>query len=308
MTDTPSEQAPERELWTRQQQPDPPNFGQAKLVGRATLWWEVAKRRRRAKAILAEPHRYAEFDPGLVTLVVLSCRRLEPLVGLCETLEAYLNDVETYPRIETVLVDNASGPELLEYARGTGVFDEIVAHRVNLGFGGALTDIYNRARGEYILQLEDDYEVHADQPFVTRALEVMDEYPEIGIVRGKNLNNWWKPYRRIAPVRETSSGVKFWTWLPSQDGGLNVWATGGVFFRKASFLSVPAPDVGPNIARDDGAHHQGYLFEVEYGKRYNRNWLAAKIVDGYPFVQRNDVPESPGWGEVLPADQLTQAE
>jgi glycosyltransferase involved in cell wall biosynthesis len=298
----------QREWWTLERQPDPPYFGQAKRVSRLRLGWEVSKRRRRCREILAEPGPYCSFEPGLVTLAVLSCRRLEPLRGLCETLRTYLDSVETYPRIETVLVDNASEPELLEYARGTGLFDEIIAHPVNLGFGGALSDIYARARGEYILQLEDDYEVDADKPFVTPALKIMAEFPEIGIVKGKNLNNWWKPHRRIAPIRSTSSGAEFWTWLPSPDGGLNVWATGGVFFRKVSYASVDQPRVGPNIAREDGAEHQGYLFEVDYGRRYNKLWLGAKMVRNYPFVQRNDIPESPGWGEGSPVAQSAQAE
>lgn len=287
-----------RPVWAQERQPDPPNFGQAKLVSRPRLALEVARRRRRTRPILTGAAGYCDFEPGVVSLIVLSCRRLPELRRLCESLVRFFREVEEYRRVEKILVDNGSGTDVLDYARGLDFFDEIVAHPRNLGMPRALDDAYRRCRGEYVLLIEDDFVLEADRPFLGSALEVFAEFPEIGIIRLKNQNNWWKPSRRIGPLRRTSGGTEFWTWLPSRDGAWNVWAAGSVIFRKVSYFATgPVPFEGhPNGA---------VLYEEVYGRRYNRTWLAAKLRDCYPFVQPNDNPPSPGWeepaGEIRPA-------
>lgn len=287
-----------RPEFTRERQPDPPNFGQAKRVSRLRLWLEVARKRPRARRVIARSSDYCDFEPGLVSLVVLSCKRLPELRRLSESLLRFFADVETYPRVERILVDNGSGEELLDYARGLGLYDRIVAHPANIGMVAALADAYPKCRGEFILLVEDDFVLDYERPFLGRALEVLAEFPEIGIVRLKNQNNWWKPWRRIAPIRRTSSGVEFWTWLPSRDRTWNVWAAGSVLFRKVSFFSTgPLPP--------EGDEHGAIVYEHQYGRRYNRRWLAAKIKGCYPFVQPNDAGESPGWAELQAAkDEL----
>jgi glycosyltransferase involved in cell wall biosynthesis len=286
--------------WARELQPDPPNFGQAKRVSRVGLALSVARRRPHSRSILRDARRYCDFESGLVSIVVLSCKRLPALRRLVESLVPFLRDVETYPAVETLLVDNGSGAEVVEWAHGLGFFDRVVAHPENLGMLGALADAFPRCRGEHVLLLEDDFVLVHDRPFLRQCLDVLAEYPEIGIVRLKNQNNWWKPERRIGPLRRTASGVEFWTWLPSRDGTLNVWASGSVLFRKVSYFATGPLPSGPNVAREGSVQHQGYLYECVYGRRYNRTWLAAKIRDCYPFVQPNDNEDSPGWGEPVP--------
>lgn len=276
--------------WAQDRQPEPPNFGRAKLISRARLELQARWRRRRTGPIIDRAEDLCEFEPGLVSLIVLSCRRLPELRRLCETLVPFFDAVEDYPAVEKILVDNGSGPELLDYVRGLDFFDEVVAHPENLRMPAALEDAYRRCRGEYVLLVEDDFILEFDRPFLAGATEVLEQYPELGIVRLKNQNNWWKPFRRIGPLRSTSSGVRFWTWLPSRDKTWNVWAAGSVLFRKVSFFSTGSV---PTEGHQNGA----VLYEEVYGRRYNRTWLAAKIEGGTPFVQPNDNLPSPGLTE-----------
>ena len=277
-------------------QTDPPDFGKAKRVPRWWLNWAVLKRRKKAAALINSSHRYDNITEGVISIVILSCQRLPQLKRLVHCLEPFLRNYENNVPIEKVLVDNGSGTELLDWARNTDFFDLIVAHEENLGMAIALDDAFLKVRGEYILLLEDDFVIDYAKPFLKRCVDLFNEFPEIGIIRLKNQRNWGKPFRVIGPLRTTAEGTEFWTWLPSLNGKLNVWTAGSVIFRKISFLDTGSIPHGANVSRSS-PNHQGILYEEVFGKRYNRNWLAAKIKNVYPFVQPSDHPESPGWAE-----------
>jgi glycosyltransferase involved in cell wall biosynthesis len=206
-------------------------------------------------------------------------------------MKPYFESIERYAKLEKILVDNGSGHELTEYARSTGIFDTIVEHPVNLGMACALNDAYKRCRGEYITLIEDDMQVDYDRPYIQQCIDVLEEYPEIGIVRLKNQNNWWKPNRIIGPLRKTTRGGEFWTWIPDRHGN-NVWACGSTFFRKVSFFSTGLLETGTG-------REQAYIVENIYALKYNKRWLAAKIKDCYPVVQPNDNTESPGFDDKI---------
>lgn len=292
-----------RPLWSQQKQTEPPNFGQAELVSEKTLQKETNKRREKCTQIIQNSTKFGPFEERLVSIVILSCKRLNALKKLCDSLIPFFKNIETHRPIETILVDNGSGKELIHYAESLGFFSKIVAFEKNLGMTGALRQVYPKVKGEYILFIEDDFVLDYEKPFIDECIQIFREYPEIGIIRLKNQNNWWKPYRRIGPIRSTSSGVEFWTWLPDKGklpftgGRLNIWAGGSVIFRKVSYMSTGDLPEGPNVSRLHGKH-QGALYELVYGRKYNRTWLAAKIKNCCPFFQPNDNKECPGWGEI----------
>lgn len=238
----------------------------------------------------------------MISVVILSCKRLNSLKRLVDSLVEFFSKIETYKNYEIILVDNGSGKELIDYAEQTELFSKIYSFEKNLGMVGAMSQVFTRLNGEYILFLEDDFIVDTENPFFSQCIDIFDEFPEIGIIRLKNQNNWWKPFRIIAPLRNTKKGTEFWTWLPSKKkffikgGSLNVWAAGSVLFRKVSYLHTGDLPLGKNVARSK-RKHQGYLYENEYGRKYNKTWLAAKVKNIYPFVQPNDEDVSPGWGE-----------
>lgn len=285
------ERLPPDPNWKFQKQSTPPSFGWATRVGMARLEREVAQRLPHCKQILAQAERYCSFVPGKVSFVVLSCKRWHTLEKLLSSLQ---NWSETYPKIEKILIDNGSGPELVAKARATQIFDTIVDHPQNLGMIGALRDAYRRVDGEYVLYVEDDFILDDAKPFLHKCITLLNENPEIGIIRLKNQNNWWKPQRVIAPKRKTSDGTEFWTWLPSSDGMMNGWCAGSVMFRRAAYFSVgELPDV-PQVTRKKRTNH-AFMYEYIYGKEFNKRWLAAKIDGICPFVQPNDNLQSPGW-------------
>jgi glycosyltransferase involved in cell wall biosynthesis len=270
--------------WAQQRQPDPPNFGQAELLSEEELERWVRRRRPRAERILERGRALCDYEEGMVSLVVLSYRRLPELRRLLDGLVPFFQQVEDYRPIEKVHVENGSGSEIVDYVKGLGFFNQVIVHPVNIGMAAALDDAYRRVRGEYVLFVEDDFLIDYDRPFLRRAVEVLEEYPEIGIVRLKDQNNWWKPFRRIAPIRRTSSGTEFWTWVPSRDLRWNVWAAGSVLFRKVSYAHTGRMPTRSRLRRRTG----GMLYENVFGRRYNRTWLAAKLKDVQPFVQPND--------------------
>ena len=281
-----------RPQWAREKQPDPPDFGKAKRIPRWLLNFMVWRRRLKTKGIILKSDSVCNFEKGLVSLVVLSCKRFAEFRRLCKSMKTFFNQIENYTGIEKILADNGSGLELVNYAKGLNLFDIIIAHPVNLGMAGALNDAYQRCRGEYIMLIEDDMVMEYDKPFVQRCMDIFTEFPEIGIIRLKNQNNWWKPFRIIGPLRSTSTGVEFWTWLPSFNGQNNVWACGSVLFRKVSFFST-------GLLPSGQGRNQAYVVENLYGKGYNKTWLAAKVKNCYPVVQPNDNPESPGFEDKL---------
>ncbi len=278
-----------RPEWSREKQPDPPNFGQAKLISNLRLGLSAWLRRGKAERIINNSAQYCQFEKGLISMVVLSCKRLPQFKRLCESMKPYFENIENYPKLEKILVDNGSGKELVDYAESLNFFDKIIAHPKNLGMAAALNDAYQKCRGEYVLLIEDDMIVDYHQPVIKQCLDVFNDYPEIGIVRLKNQNNWWKPVRIIGPLRSTSTNVEFWTWLPSKHGE-NVWACGSTMFRKASFFST-------GLLQSGEGREQAYIVENIYAKVYNKTWLAAKIKDCYPVVQPNDNEESPGFAD-----------
>ena len=297
--------------WSQQRQTEPPNFGNAELVTAEELQGEIGRRKERCEEIISRSESYGVTRNGKISIVILSCRRLAALQRLFPGLLAHLQEKETDADFECLLADNGSDKELLDFAEGCGLFDEIIHFEENLGMTGALRKVYPQLQGEYVLFLEEDFIIDPTPPFLNRLTRLFDEYPEIGIVRLKNQNNWWKPHRRIGPLRSTSDGTEFWTWLPErrwipfQTGRYNVWAAGSVLFRRVSYMSTGELPLGPNLPRNK-RQHQGYLYEYEYAKRYNARWLAAKAKGICPFFQPNDEPESPGWKEAatkrLPAE------
>jgi glycosyltransferase involved in cell wall biosynthesis len=118
-------------------------------------------------------------NPGpLVSIVVLSYRRP---VHLRRTLESFLR-VNTYPNLELVLADDGSPPAMQEEMRRLP-FDRFLLSAENRGLGANTNAGLRAARGEFILQLQDDWLCDGPSDFIAEAIEVMTERPEIGMLR-----------------------------------------------------------------------------------------------------------------------------
>lgn len=288
---------PDKE-WKFQPQTNPPTFGYAKFISDKELANIVSSRKERCKEIINSSEKYCKFKKKKVSLVVLTYKRWNTLDRLIKSMKPFFDTIETYDKIEKVLVDNGSGEEYINKVKKTDFFDRVVSNKTNLGMVGALQKIYQELDGEYIMFIEDDFILEYNKPFLDNVLNVFEEYPEIGLIRLKNQNNWWKPHRIISPIRKTSKNVEFWTWVPNKDYTLNGWCAGSVIFRKSSYFSTgELPKINGNVSRNNKTMHQGYIYECEYGAKFNKVWLSAKLKNCYPFLQPNDNEESPGWNE-----------
>ena len=69
--------------------------------------------RRKNIYILKDEKLNKEIKKGLVSVIILSCKRLEELKRLINSLDKYFKAVETYKNIEFILVDNGSEKELI---------------------------------------------------------------------------------------------------------------------------------------------------------------------------------------------------
>jgi GT2 family glycosyltransferase len=114
----------------------------------------------------------------LVSVVVLSyCRPAH----LRRTLESFLR-VNSYPNLELVLADDGSPPALQEEMRRLP-FDTFLLPAENRGLGANTNAGLRAAKGDFILQLQDDWVCEGRSGFVEEAIDVMTERPEIGLVR-----------------------------------------------------------------------------------------------------------------------------
>lgn len=284
-----------RANWAYQIQTNPPNFGKAKFLPRWVMNFFIFLRRKKNINILKDETLNKEIKKGLVSVIILSCKRLEELKRLINSLDEYFKAIETYKNIEFILVDNGSEKELINWANQSNFFNKIIHHNINLGMAGALNDAYKKTNGEYVLLLEDDFYIDYQAPFIMKCLSIFNEFPEIGIIRLKNQNNWGKKFRRIGPIRKINE-IKFWTWFPSFNYKHNVWCAGSVIFRHVGYLKLGQINCKDNVSRLNN-NHQGIQYEEIYGKKFNKIWLAAKIYNCYPFVQLDQDNESPGWSE-----------
>ena len=85
--------------------------------------------------------------------------------------------------LELILIDNASSdgaPQAIEQAHAGEPRLKLIYNQANLGFGPAVNRAAAMARGEHLLVLNPDCLLEADT--LTRMLDVLDAYPQAGIV------------------------------------------------------------------------------------------------------------------------------
>ena len=109
--------------------------------------------------------------------------REAPLLSAClESIAEHVMDV-TY---EVIIVLNDPTPELSAAIRDGVCGATVISFRANLGFGGAVNFAANRARGDYLVLLNDDCLVGPD--WLESLVETAERRPACGIVGSTFLN------------------------------------------------------------------------------------------------------------------------
>jgi glycosyltransferase involved in cell wall biosynthesis len=132
-------------------------------------------------------------DWPLVSVCITSFNRLKYLQ---ETIESFRRCC-TYPNLEYILVDNASGPDVVEYIGSLNFIDKKIMNRENMGHGFAMNQARNIARGEYYFNLENDWFFFYRSDWIERGIhlfekdlkgETIEKYPShlpLGLVKFK---------------------------------------------------------------------------------------------------------------------------
>lgn len=110
------------------------------------------------------------------SVVVLSWRSAPHLMTCLRTLQHAVRGVQ----FEVVLALNEPTPELREKITRLVSGTTTVISRSNLGFGGAINAAAARARGDYVVLLNDDTEVHPG--WLEALVETADRLPAAGAV------------------------------------------------------------------------------------------------------------------------------
>lgn len=143
-----------------------------------------------------------------VTLIIVAWNQLEKTLA-CLTSVAGL----TYPRLETILIDNGSDPPLAEFVRSRFPAVEVLRLEQNTGFAGGNNAGLRRAlAGEsaYFFLLNNDTELAPDA--LDHLVTGIETAPDIGLVTAKVY--YAHDRRRIWSV-----GNRLNIFLDIQDGG-----------------------------------------------------------------------------------------
>lgn len=116
--------------------------------------------------------------------------RLVSVIVLNWNGSRYLNQcldsvlAQSYPSVETILVDNASSDGSWETAlsRYAGRI-QFLRHGRNVGFAEGMNSGFSRAAGDYLIPLNLDVFLRRD--FIENCVQEMERFPEAGIIGGK---------------------------------------------------------------------------------------------------------------------------
>lgn len=118
----------------------------------------------------------------LVSIIIVSYNRLDVLRRVLVDLLHYI----TEPRIEIILVDNASQEPIIENIRKEFPEVQVIANKKNLGFGGGNNIGARQARGKFLLFANSDLILRGNP--LLAMLELFQTNPRAGIVGCQLLN------------------------------------------------------------------------------------------------------------------------
>lgn len=139
----------------------------------------------------------SDYTPARVTVAVLTYvpNSLGYFENRLEVTKTCLQSIihNTSLPCDLMVFDNASRPELVDYLRqlkDEGAIDFLMLSQRNIGKIGALQLMFKAAPGEVIAYCDDD--VFYLPGWLERSLEVLDTYPNAGVVSGMYIKSHMK--------------------------------------------------------------------------------------------------------------------
>jgi GT2 family glycosyltransferase len=126
-----------------------------------------------AAAVLSETRM---SDSPRVTIMIATCNRIVELRKTLEMCRALIG-----PELEILVVDDASADDTYELVRKEFPEVDVIRNEVNQGSIASRNDMLRRARGDYIVALDDDSRF-VDAGACARIVARMDAEPDLGII------------------------------------------------------------------------------------------------------------------------------
>ena len=121
---------------------------------------------------------------ALVSILVVTMNRPEELSDTLDSIAC-----QTYPNSETIVLENGSTPDVTacnsKTARKYGV--TYIVSEINLGVSGGRNVALSHAKGDYILEIDDDA-VFSDEDNIENAVQFLRANQEVGILAFKITN------------------------------------------------------------------------------------------------------------------------
>jgi glycosyltransferase involved in cell wall biosynthesis len=141
-----------------------------------------------------------------VSIAFISYKRPDLLSRSFESLRSALSS----EHLEYIVCDDGSPKEMQDRIRALPA-DTFVIARKNRGLGANQNAAVAHSRGDFILQVQDDWVFKGPKDFLDRVLEVMKEFPDIAFVR-----LWHNPgLRRAYETRISRNGLRVRVFLPA---------------------------------------------------------------------------------------------
>jgi glycosyltransferase involved in cell wall biosynthesis len=103
-------------------------------------------------------------------------------IGLLEQTMQHLRAKSRYRPTEVILCDDGSPPVVQARYASMG-FDLLLLESRNRGLGHNQNKGIRAAKGDYVLHLQDDWECRGPSDFIEAGIELLEERPDVGLVR-----------------------------------------------------------------------------------------------------------------------------
>jgi hypothetical protein len=118
-----------------------------------------------------------DFEWPLVSVLFITYKRIDLLK---KSVEIFRQNTD-YPRLELVIADDGSGPEIQAEIRKLQA-DVFALLPKNRGLGSNNNNGINHCKGKYILMIQDDWECRGPVDYLSNAVSVFEANPQLGFI------------------------------------------------------------------------------------------------------------------------------
>jgi len=151
----------------------------------------------------------SDFEWPLVSALFITYKRYDLLK---KAVESFRRNTD-YPRLEVVIADDGSGPEIQEQIR-TLPADVFALPLKNRGLGANNNNGISHCSGKYILMIQDDWECRGPADYLRNAVSVFEANPRLGFLNFAGAAHPPDPAQRL----QGSSEPCYVTPRPYEDG------------------------------------------------------------------------------------------